>query len=323
MFRNMLMLLILSTLLVPSILMAAPGGYPQKVEIITKSQANYKTPENTLSARRSALLACDLQWFDNTITQQDLLQEVAEFASAGLDRSRICDMEKNIREATIVEKIAYKDATILVVEAYSYGGSINKVPLQFVQEGGLWKFTNKYSSDDEVLARVDYVTPDENLVADLKLNPSKLNYNWFVATPKNLNKKGARGSVDKNTILCMVSCIKDPLGNSYSASQIDINSLLMNNVVKPQQWGEGNNQKLAVVVDNASKSKIKDKQALDTLNNSNGLAGNKSVLLVKFNQYQAMETFEDLATGKTYEVIVSGKLTTGKYFRAKSTVYIK
>ena len=306
-----------------SLSFAANDTYPQKVEIIKKSQANYFTPENTLSAIRSSLLAEDFNWADETMTQESLQEEIQQFKEAGIDRRQIIDLEKSIKESYIINKILYKDAVMLLVEGHGFDYSIQQVPLTFVKVNGLWKLTNKFSADPILLDHLDYISPDENLVADLKLNPSNLNYNWFVTTQKNMNKKGASGTADKNTILCMVSNIKDPLGNSYNASQIDINSILMNNVLKPQQWGEGNNQKLAVVVDNASKAKIKDKQALDTLNNSNGMTGNKSVLLVKFNQYQAMESLEDLAKGKIYEVIVSGKLTTGKYFRAKSTVSIK
>lgn len=132
---------------------------PQPVKTITQSQSDYLSPENTLDAMFSALYVCDLEWADKTMDRKSLDIHIQGYQKANIDRTRICDLQKNIEHSQIVEKVNYKDAVILVVEAYGYSGSIQRVPYPFIQEDGLWKFTNKYSWDDAVLDRLYYVPP--------------------------------------------------------------------------------------------------------------------------------------------------------------------
>jgi hypothetical protein len=134
-------------------------GLPHRVELITRDAANYLTPENTLAAIHSALIAGMLDWSDEAMTRESREEEIAEFNMAGIDRSRMFELERNIKEEYIVDKITYKDAILLVVEAFGYNGSVQRVPLPFVLEDGLWKFTNKFSSDEVVLEYLRYVPP--------------------------------------------------------------------------------------------------------------------------------------------------------------------
>ncbi len=132
---------------------------PQKVELITREKANYLTPENTLAAIHSALIAGMLDWSDEAMTRESKEEEIADFKAAGIDRSKMFELERNIKEEYIIEKFVYKDAIFLIVNAIGYNGSIHQIPLPFVLEDGLWKFTNKFASDDIIFDYLRYIPP--------------------------------------------------------------------------------------------------------------------------------------------------------------------
>jgi hypothetical protein len=138
---------------------AANGSYPQQIGIIDKTQADYFSPENTLSAIRSCLLAENLDWCDETMTLESLQEDIKLFEEAGKNRNQIFELEKNVRESFIVNKLSFKDAVLLIVEDYDYDGSVMQIPMPFVKEEGLWKITNKYSSDEEIHQHFYYVPP--------------------------------------------------------------------------------------------------------------------------------------------------------------------
>jgi hypothetical protein len=132
---------------------------PQPVNTITPSQSDYLSPENTLEASFSALYACDLEWADIAIDKESLEIHIQGYKKANIERKKICDLQKTVEYSQIIEKVHYKDAVILIVEAYGYDGSFQQLPFTFIKEDGLWKFTNKYTWDEAVLDRMYYVPP--------------------------------------------------------------------------------------------------------------------------------------------------------------------
>ena len=131
----------------------------QKVEIITIEEANYLTPENTLSARRSAFLSGNLDWADQCMTIDSLNEEIEDFEKAGINREMLFDLERNIETIFIVDRIKYLESIILITKAIGFDNSIQQIPFPFIKENNLWKFTNKFSEDEILLEYLHYIPP--------------------------------------------------------------------------------------------------------------------------------------------------------------------
>jgi hypothetical protein len=63
---------------------SADKKYPVKINLITKDQADYKTPENTLAAGFFALMNNDLEWFYETLTISAAIEDKAMYEEAGI-----------------------------------------------------------------------------------------------------------------------------------------------------------------------------------------------------------------------------------------------
>ena len=71
---------------------------------------------------------------DEGLTRETLAEDIADFKKAGIDRSRHFELARDIKEAYIVDKVEYKDAILLVVEAVSYDGTFQRLPFPYVLE---------------------------------------------------------------------------------------------------------------------------------------------------------------------------------------------
>jgi len=136
-----------------------PPGYPVLVHEIDKSQADYKTPENTAAASLSALLKRDLDWYLQTNTVETAAQEKKMFQSAGIPMSKLFETADPADDVYITGKIPYKDGLIVIFEIHCHDidGTIMRLHSGYLKEDGLWKKTNKFSGDEE-LDRYDEVT---------------------------------------------------------------------------------------------------------------------------------------------------------------------
>lgn len=134
-------------------------AYPITVEVITKQQSNYLTPENTLSSVKSALLSGDLEWNDMGVSRKSLEEDILLFNEAGIDRSAQFELETQVRETLIVDKLTHNDAVILLIEDYDYDGSIKRYPLPFIKEDGLWKITNQFAFEPFIHSLLVYFPP--------------------------------------------------------------------------------------------------------------------------------------------------------------------
>ncbi|MFH7321645.1 hypothetical protein ACHHRT_13750 [Desulfurivibrio sp. D14AmB] len=137
----------------------ADDNYRLPVKIISKSESNYLSPENTYYSINSCLLAEDLEWCDEAMTRESLARDIELFDKAGIDRSKEFELQKSIKESFVIDKFDYDDTIILMIEDHGHSGSISIMPLTFVLEDGLWKLTNKFSSDPEVNKHFYYVPP--------------------------------------------------------------------------------------------------------------------------------------------------------------------
>jgi hypothetical protein len=138
---------------------ATTSDFPIKAEVIGRNQADYLTPENAFLAIHSCTLAANLEWCDETMTTDSLREYIQKFHDAGIDRNAIFNLAKNVKESFIVGKVSYMDSIILLIEDHGSSGSINVMPLTFVEDNGKWKMTNKYSADEEVNQYLYYVPP--------------------------------------------------------------------------------------------------------------------------------------------------------------------
>ncbi len=139
-----------------------PGGTSQisflvhvsleKLPVINKSQANYQTPENTLSASSSSLLSRDLAWYHQAFSQEALDYQKQLFATAGIDPTSSFNLVDENDEQYVLEKIPYKDGLLVIIEKHfnDTDGTVLTTAAGMIEENGLWKITHKYSEDEEL-----------------------------------------------------------------------------------------------------------------------------------------------------------------------------
>ena len=130
----------------------------QKIPIINKPEAHYKTPENTIAASSSAVFAKDLEWYNATFTEEALTYQNQLFSTAGIKPLDMFERLSLAIEQYVVEKVPYKDGILVVTEIHynDTDGTILRTAAGLVEENGLWKITHKYSADEEV-ARYDTI----------------------------------------------------------------------------------------------------------------------------------------------------------------------
>ncbi|MCD4822667.1 MAG: hypothetical protein K8R11_11545 [Methanococcoides sp.] len=318
-------MLCLTIFFINGISYAEEKKYPMKVTIITRDQAKYDTPENTLSAIRSALVNEDLEWSDETLTQESLEEQRRLLEKAGIDPKVDFNLEKDVKDTFIIDKIEYKDAVVLIVEDQDKDGSIIRMPFTFVQENGKWKMTNKFSGDEELHEYLDYIKPEEIISSTIKINPNRWNLNWYNWIKEHMEEKEwIRHFAEKVTILCMIADLKDNQGKPYSVKEIVPETILFNYLLPPQPWRFNSEEKVALIVKSKENRYFKKRKGFkEWQNRSRLLKKYKSpVLLVKFNKFKAMETLPEMSPGKEYEVIISGELKNGKRFKGTTKIII-
>ncbi|HFD32418.1 MAG TPA: LamG domain-containing protein [Gammaproteobacteria bacterium] len=134
--------------------------YPIQVHEISKPQANYKTPENTIAASTSALIQHDLDWFYSSFTAEAAIQDKKMFQDAGIDPVENFKLAPvNGVVEYITDKIPYKDGIVILLEKRinNIDGSIIKGWAGLILENDLWKVTYKFSQDEELFKYNDVV----------------------------------------------------------------------------------------------------------------------------------------------------------------------
>ena len=131
--------------------------FPKKAQIISIEDSNYLTPENAYYSIISCLFSENMDWCDNSITKLTLEKDLNAFKKANIDRSKIFELQKNIKESYIIDKFEFKNSTVLLIEDHTHHGTIIIMPLTFVKEEGLWKLTNEYAGDEELNSYLYYI----------------------------------------------------------------------------------------------------------------------------------------------------------------------
>jgi hypothetical protein len=131
---------------------------PFKIVPIEKSQASYATPEDAFTAKISALLHHDLEWYYDSLTIETAVKDKQLFQEAGIDPERKFDLVSYSDDIFIIKKINYKNGVLLVARTQTKEGYLMQGAATLVLENGFWKTTSKFAYDDE-LAQYDRVVP--------------------------------------------------------------------------------------------------------------------------------------------------------------------
>jgi hypothetical protein len=153
--------------------------YPVKLNLITKNQADYKTPENTLAASFFALMNKDLDWYYETLTESAAKIDKAMFEEEGFDINEIFKLISPGDQLVILDKKPYKNGILIYSKGITTKGGIVSGANVFVLENGLWKETYDYSSDTEIHAYFDVAPPEEIFNTEIRLFPDHWNYQWY------------------------------------------------------------------------------------------------------------------------------------------------
>ena len=304
---------------------SSDSNYPIKLERIDRSQAQYNTPENTLAAGISALLKKDLEWYYETLTKESAALEIKIFQDAGIDPERSFEIVDEGDKNFIIDKIKYKNGVILVGKIVGEDGSILIGPAVFIKEGGLWKQTIEYNTDEELLKYRDLIMPEEIISSTIKINPNRWNLNWYNWIKEHMeDKEWIEHFAKKVTILCMITNLKDNQGTPYSVKEIVPETILLNYLLHPQPWRFNSEEKVALILKSKENPYLKEKKGFKKWHYINRfLKKHKGpVMLVKFNKFKAMETLPEMSSGKEYEATISGELKNGKRFKGTTKIII-
>jgi hypothetical protein len=316
---------ILIVLLVSKNTYSSESSYPIKLERIDKSQALYNTPENTLAAKISALLAKDLEWFYETLTKETVSISKKLFKDAGLDPGKKFDMVDESDKNFIIDKIPYKNGVILVGKMVVKDGSILIGPAVFMKEDGLWKQTIEYNTDEELEKYRDLIMPEEIISSTIKINPKRWNPNWYNWIKEYVEEKEwIEHFAERVSILCMIADLKDDQGKPYSVKEIVPETILFNYLLPPQPWRFNREEKVVLIVKSKENSYLKERKGFKEWHHTNKLLKKykSPVMLVKFNKFKAMETLPEMSPGKEYEATISGELKNGKRFKGTTKIII-
>jgi hypothetical protein len=296
--------------------------YPSKINLITKNQADYKTPENTLAASFFALMYNDLEWFYETLTIPAVIEDKAMYEEAGIDINEKFKLVNPGDQLVILDKKVYKKGILIHSKGITGEGTIIIGPNVFVLENGLWKETYDYISDEEIHAYFDAAPPEEIFNTENKLFPNHWNYQWYKQV-QNKKPEPNISDLQKVSVLCVLGNLTDLDGNTRSVEDIDPETLVLNYVVKPIPWHIGKEAESALLIQN---DEMLSHLPYKSFENSEKQAKflrdfKKPVLLIKFSKFEAIQSLDIQNDENIYTVSVSGKLKDNEtHFRGKTQI---
>lgn len=299
---------------------AETNKYPIKLPTITKSQSHYNTPENTFSAKISALLSHDLEWFYATLTKESAERNRKAYADYNLDPNLMFQMVSPEDRFFILDKFSYNDGLAMLVQVVSPDGSILIDPVIFVQENGRWKQTSAYNSDEKLADITTVVMSNSILSADIKMLPShwKSKSNF---SENNQHSSNLKNKPNGNTILCIIKTIRDQTGNIYNLTDVDPTKLKLNYQLSPLSVKHGKH----VMGHKDEGWFLPEEHALLEVwvaENKNNSVLQKQYLAVRFDLKDALETLGELQQGGKYLITITGILGDNIHFRGESTITI-
>ena len=295
--------------------------YPVKLNVIAKSQTDYKTPENTLAAGFSALLNNDLDWYYETLTKEAAIEDKAMYEKAGIELSEKFKLISPGDQLIILDKIAYKNGILIYSKAITAKGTIFTGANVFLIENGLWKETLDYTSDEEIHGYFDVAPSEEIFNVEIRLFPNHWNYQWY---QQMLNKKPKQHGLDlkKVSVLCVLGNLKDNNGNLRSVEEIDPETVVLNYVVKPLPWSKRQKNEFAILIKNNHTKQIPGKSFKNWEEQHRIQQNFKGpLMLIRFNKFEAIRSLDNPDDEKTYTVSISGKLRDNEtHFRGETQI---
>ncbi len=298
--------------------------YPTIVPIITRNEANYETPENTLAARMSAFYYKDLDWFYETLTHESAERNRMAYERAGVDPNRMFEMSDPEDKTYILEKSDYKNGVVLLGKSIDKNGTILIDPITFVKEGNLWKQTSAYNKDDALVEKSVVVLPDSILKTVIHIHPKSWNYNLIrdrnrhnkVAKKTKHNKYGPK-------LLCILGTLKDKEGASRDVSEVDQETLLLNYVVHPLLWQHSMRKDVGLILKNGHEEMKQQKRFKEWKKKHSPFVGfDGPVMLIRFSLAEALKSLDDVEPGKKYMILVTGQLKDGSHFQGEAEITI-
>ena len=147
--------------LLPGLALAVDYPYPMK--LISKSEMNYLTPENTLFSIHSCHVAKDLACSDKALTETYLKNSLDDFEDPA-DRKLLLNYVDSVVSSQKIGKQEFKDGSIIIlVEDIFKDSSVIQTGTPFIQEKGLWKLTDQFASDDDFADFIYIIPPTSEL----------------------------------------------------------------------------------------------------------------------------------------------------------------
>lgn len=302
-------------------------NYPIKVTLINKDTANYLSPENAFTAKISALIHSDIDWYYETLTYDTAEKDKKLFKEAGIDPKRNFDLIDANDHFFILDKKTYQNGIVLLIESRKADGRILRGPSVLVRENGLWKTTTEFAADKELHDYLEVIEPPEHLTPfNSSLSPKKWPLPWYNWITERIGKnKWAKKHAEKVTILCAIS---DEDNDDVAITDILPETLRLNDTVPPQPWrsfvGESSSRQnaTALIFPSTKDHPFTDHKGFTQWHKKHPFPGNekKGLMLVRFNKYEAMKTLPEMKAGEKYEIYISGKLKDDRQFKARAEI---
>ena len=125
---------------------------PFRVEAVAKGAAGYKTPEEAMIARTSALMAADVDWWLSIWDQKSRDQQKELLAQTGRKEAMTSSWKDVFAKnrLQLLHKVTYGNYVIVTyrmvnVDTGKTGDA--ELPVVFKNEGGVWRSTNDLHAD--------------------------------------------------------------------------------------------------------------------------------------------------------------------------------
>lgn len=303
--------------------------YPLKVSIITKTAAQYDTPENAYAAIMSAMVHMDSEWYYEGLTLQSADNEIQQYQKYGVDIQKKFNTAKNIKHIEILDKKDYNEGVYLLVRVEDRDGSVFQGPSLFVLENGFWRSSQEIPLDDPLLDLLEYTPPPSSITPfTMHIFPSPFSISWYNWIKERIDKhKWLEEYVKQITILCAMYSITDEV----NITDIEPESIRLNDSISPRPWEfyswksftwQYKDVLITEHPSNSSLSHFKEFRPWRKLHNQL-LEEAKPLLLVRFNMYSVMETISQENSDNNIDLMLSGNLKNGKEFRVTANVFLQ
>lgn len=285
--------------------------------ICTGNCWSYATPEETYTAKISALRHRDLDWYYETLTPETAVEDKDLLQKAGIDPKKKFDLVKENAEMFILENRPYKSGRLLIGMSRASDGIVTRGIVTLVERNGQWKITSEFGYDPALDQYDSLVLPSQLATPfSFRLYPEKLDLDWY--------NKAKGPQVAHEEIVCVLQGIKDPKGNLLPVTEIDsTTSLYLNDLVPHTPWSSSKNKPVDVlVVASPNDYKPGEFKSLNSWWKKANIpySPENPVMLIKFNQHQAMQTLANPTSGKEYELSITGRLKDNNPFKCSARI---